>query len=59
MLVYKYDGTIYLTDYKSTSADNAKAITSSATDILLLQIETLLSNTNTGVTLNSLGFTAW
>lgn len=56
---YKYDGTIYLTDYKSTSADNAKAITSSATDILLLQIETLLSNTNTGVTLNSLGFTAW
>ena len=50
---------VYVTSYNNSSASNAKAITESATSILMMQIEVLLSSTGTGVTLNSLGFTAW
>ncbi len=42
-----------------TTTQNAKEVTASSTSILLLVMEEYLKYTGTGVTLYSLGFTAW
>ncbi len=56
---YTRDGNVYLTSYSGANASDARAITSGATEILMMSIDMLLLSTGTDVTLNSLGFKAW
>lgn len=50
---------VYITYNDGWESDSAESVTESATDILFMQMEQLLYNTGSSVTLYDLGFVSW